>query len=160
MWKCIVKQINSQNYHFVVHIPILVTQGHLQKNYHLCLDPKIGNGVCEICRIPCACVACTSMLDKPWISGIPSDKKERYQPVTKCTFWPVLESFNNWNIILLSQKSTPFEEFDEIHKVVLDGISNDMASLVQSVKYVAINTADTSTNVFYFTMFTSEAYIL
>ena len=41
------------------------------KHYHLRFDPKLGNGVCKICRITCACVACISMLDNPWISGIP-----------------------------------------------------------------------------------------
>ena len=71
----------------------------LSKHYHLRFYPKLGMGVCAIHRIPCACVACASMLDKPWISGISSDKKERYKPVTKCTYWPVLGSFNNWNII-------------------------------------------------------------
>ena len=43
----------------------------ISKNYHLRFDPEIGNGVCVIRRIPCDCVACTSMLDKPWIYGIP-----------------------------------------------------------------------------------------
>ena len=65
------------------------------KHYHLCFDPKLGIGKCEIRRIPYACVPCTSMLDKPWISGIPSDKQERYKPVTKCTYWPVLGAFKN-----------------------------------------------------------------
>ena len=46
----------------------------LSKHYHLRFDPKLGMGVCEIRRIPCACVACTPMLDKSWIYGIPSDK--------------------------------------------------------------------------------------
>ena len=41
----------------------------LSKNYHLRFDPKLGNCVCAIFCIPCACVACTSMLDKPWISS-------------------------------------------------------------------------------------------
>ena len=43
------------------------------KHRHLHFDPKLGNGICAILRIPCDCVACTSMLDKPWIYGIPSD---------------------------------------------------------------------------------------
>ena len=43
----------------------------LSKHYHFRFDPKLGNGICGICRIPYACVACTSMIDKPWISGIP-----------------------------------------------------------------------------------------
>ena len=64
----------------------------LSKHYNFRFDPKLGIGLC-------ACVACTSMLDKPWIYGIPSEKQERYKPVTKCTYCPVLGSFNNWNII-------------------------------------------------------------
>ena len=60
------------------------------KNYHLCFDPKLGNGVYEFIRIPCDCVACTSMLYKPWIYGIPSNKQERYKPVTKFTYWKLL----------------------------------------------------------------------
>ena len=45
------------------------------KHYHLRFDPKLGMGVCAILYIPRACVACTSMLDKPWMSGILSYKK-------------------------------------------------------------------------------------
>ena len=43
----------------------------LSKHYHLRFDPKLGNVVCEIFRIPCDCVSCTSMIEKPWIYGIP-----------------------------------------------------------------------------------------
>ena len=65
----------------------------LSNNYYLRFDPKLGNGIFVIQRIPCACVACTSMLEKPWIYGIPSDEQERYKYVTKCNYWPVLRSF-------------------------------------------------------------------
>ena len=60
------------------HFPELLYSGphsklhgerRLSKNYHLRFDPKLGIGVCAILRIPCAFVACTSMLDKPRISG-------------------------------------------------------------------------------------------
>ena len=77
-------------------------------HYHLRFDPKLGMGKCTIFRIPCSCVPCISILDKPWIYGIPSEKQERYKPDTKCTYWPVLGSFNNLNIIELSSKSTSF----------------------------------------------------
>ena len=43
----------------------------LSNHYYLRFDPKLGHGICAIFRIPCAYVACTSILDKPWISGIP-----------------------------------------------------------------------------------------
>ena len=31
----------------------------LSKHYNFSFYPKLGNGVCEILHIPCACVACT-----------------------------------------------------------------------------------------------------
>ena len=37
----------------------------LSKHYHLRFDSKLGNGLCAICLISCACVACNKMLDKP-----------------------------------------------------------------------------------------------
>ena len=84
----------------------------MSKQYQLRFDTKLGNGVCAIRRITCACVSCTSIIYKPWISGIPSNKKELHKPVTKCAYWPVIGSFNNWIIVQLSQKSTPYDEFD------------------------------------------------
>ena len=50
----------------------------LSNHVHLRFDPKIGNVVCAIHRIPCAYLACKSMLDKTWISSIASHKQERY----------------------------------------------------------------------------------
>ena len=132
----------------------------LSKHYHLLFDTKLGNGVCAICRIPCCFVVCTSMLHKPWIPGIPSDEQERYKSFTKCTYWPVLGSFNNWNIIPLSHKSTASDASDEIHQVVLDEKSDNKVSLVESVNSVAINTTDTKTNELYVIIFISESYTL
>ena len=60
----------------------------------------------------------------------------------------------------MSQKSTPYDAFGEIQQVALNGISDNMALLVASVKYGAINTTETTTNEFYVIMFTSEAYTL
>ena len=63
-------------------------------------------------------------------------------------------------MIQLSQKSTPSDTFDEIHQVVLDGISDNMASLVELRKYGSMSTTDTTTNDFYVIIFTSEVYTL
>ena len=60
----------------------------------------------------------------------------------------------------MSSTSTSSDTFDEIHQVVLEGISDNMASLVESGKYGAINTTDTSTNGFYVIFFASGAYTL
>ena len=74
--------------------------------------------------------------------------------------WPVMVPYNNCNIINLTPKSTPFKAFDEIHKVVLDVISENMASLFHSVMYSAINMDENTPNGFYVIMFISEAYKL
>ena len=65
--------------------------------------------------------------------------------MTNCYYWPVLGFFNNWNIITLSHKVTTGEDFEEIHHVVLDVISVNMASLLQPGKYSSINKIDTPT---------------
>ena len=65
--------------------------------------------------------------------------------VTYFTYWPVIGSFNNWNIITLSNKDTKSEAFERIHQVVIDGISDNMALLVRYVKYGAINTTYSTT---------------
>ena len=87
--------------------------------------------------------------------GITSKKQARYQPVTNCTYWPVLGSYKNWNIIELTPTSTPFEVFDEIHQVVLDVRSDNISSLVQSDMYCVINTDDTTQNGCYVIKFIS-----
>ena len=71
-----------------------------------------------------------------------------------------MSSYNNWNIIELTQKPTPFEAFYEINQVVLDGISDNMASLVQSGMYGAINIDNNTTNGLHVIQFISEAYTL
>ena len=129
----------------------------MSKHYHLRFDTKIGHGICEINSIPCACSACTSILQKPWISDITPNKQARHQHIKNWTYWKIIGLFKNWNTIQLSQKSTPFEAFEVIHQVFLDDISDNMASLFQYGKYCAINTADTIANGFYVIKFISEA---
>ena len=115
-------------------------------------------GVCEIRRIPCACVACTSMLDKPLISGISSDKQELYNLSPSAPTGHYQDPLSIGKLSNCHQKSSSSDTFDEIHQVVLDGISDNMASLVESGKYGAINTTDTPTNLFYVIMFASGVY--
>ena len=59
---------------FGLHPKPLGARG-VSENYHLPFDPKLGHCICAICRIPCSCVVCTSILYKPWIYGIPSTKQ-------------------------------------------------------------------------------------
>ena len=48
-----------------------------------------------------------------------------------------------------TNKTTPNEDFDAVHKEVLDGISDNMASLVQLCKYGAIYESDPTTMGYY-----------
>ena len=84
----------------------------------------------------------------------------RYQPVTDLSYWPILGSFNNWNIITFPHKATTSQAFEEINQVVLYGISDNMASLVQYSKYGAINTIETTKMGYYVIKTVSEAYNL
>ena len=54
----------------------------------------------------------------------------------------MLGYFNECSTIQFTNKNKLSEEFSDMHKVVLDGISANMTSLVQTEKYGAINAAD------------------
>ena len=79
------------------------------------------------------------MLDKPWAYGVDPNKQPSYQHVVDCTYWTVLLPFNNLNTIKFTNEIPSSEDFDSVHKEVLYGISENMASLVQLGKYGAIN---------------------
>ena len=85
------------------------------------------------------------MLDQHCTPSVAENQQLHYRTFKACTYWPVLGSFNKWNIMQLSHKATSFEDIDKINQVVLDGISDNMAALVQDGKYGAINTLDTNT---------------
>ena len=48
-------------------------------------------------------------------------------------------------MIMFPHKATASEYFEDIHQVVLDGIRDNGDLLVQSGKYGAMNTTDTTT---------------
>ena len=70
------------------------------------------------------------MIDQPWTLIVPAHQQPRHKPVKDDTYWPVLDSFNKWNIIQLSHQATSFEDNDKIIQVVPDGISESMDALV------------------------------
>ena len=112
----------------------------LGKHYHVRFDPKIGHGACAMHHTPCGINMCTSMLENPWVTGMTEHQQPRYQPIKYCTYWPVLGYFNKWNILQLSLEATYSEKIDKTHQVVLYGIIDNMASLLQTGRYCAINT--------------------
>ena len=109
-----------------------------------------------LCCISCACTSCNSILDQPRITGFPAHQHPCYKIVNSFTYWPVLGFFNSCNILKLSHKATSSEENDKIHQVVLYVISKNMAALVQTYEYDAINTTYTTTMVYYVIEFMSN----
>ena len=132
----------------------------LSKHYDLRLDTKFGHRTCEIWQIICACMTCANMLDKTWYDGVNPSKQTCYQPVVDCTYWPVLGSFNDWNIIQLFNKTTSSEAFDDVHKVVLYGTSANMDYLVRTGKYGEINASDPTTLGYYVAKYVSDLFTL
>ena len=57
------------------------------------------HGKRAILKIPCVYYVFKYMLDKLWATRVSPSHKSCYQPVQDFTYWPVLGSFNNWNII-------------------------------------------------------------
>ena len=78
------------------------------------------------------------MLDKPRGCGFDPTKKTCCQPVVDCTYWPLLGSSIAGTLFNLQIKQY-HKDFDEVHNLVLDGISENMSSLLQVGKYGAID---------------------
>ena len=72
----------------------------------MCFGPKLGHRTCAICCTPYDFPPLAFMIDKPWVTGITEHQQPLYQPIKDCTYWPVLGSFNNWNILQLSHNAT------------------------------------------------------
>ena len=67
----------------------------------------------------------------------------------------MLVSFNNWSIVQFTNKTTSSEDFDAVYKVVLDGISDNMAYIVQLG-----NAEDPTTLGYYVIKYLYEPYTL
>ena len=130
-------------------------------HYHFRVDPKLGEGKCAIRRIPCACAACIEQMQKHWDPKIKDPSEQpRYSPVQQCTYSSILGAYNDWVIMDFKNKATPEEEFDELHAIVLDGMAESKAQLVEIDGYGALSTDDDRTEGYYIVRFVSCAYTL
>ena len=90
-------------------------------------------------------------------SGVATPNKPDYQPVIDFKYCPVLGSFNNCNSVTFSNKTTTYEPFEEIHKVVLGVIGENMDSLVQTGNYGVMNKKYLKTMVYYVVKYVLDA---
>ena len=98
------------------------------------------------------------MLDKIWSPIVLHTKKLLYHTILDCTYWNVFGSFNKRNVIKFTDKITSGEEYDDMNKIVFNGIIENMVSLVKTSKYGTMNT--TYKNGYYDTKYVSEAFKL
>ena len=81
----------------------------------------------------------------PCIPVMTAHRQPRYKPVKDFTYWPVLVYFNNCNIIKLEHKATSSDDIEKIYHVLIYGISDNMAELLITGQYGAINTINITT---------------
>ena len=124
-WRFFVIQTSFHSWPFVFH-----TQNHMMSEIWVSITMTwhMHNKPCTLCLYGMYIYA-----RKTFIFVLTPQQQLCYQYSVYCTYWTVLGSFNNWNIIALSQKSTTSAGFEEIYQVVLYGISDNTDSLVQSV---------------------------
>ena len=72
----------------------------------------------------------------------------------------MLGYFDNCNTNQFENKTTSIEDFNYIHKNILDGISNNMASFFHTGKYGAINAADPTTMGYQILKFVYDSFTL
>ena len=91
---------------------------------------KLGQGTCSKTRIHCYCIQCTAMLDKHWTPNMPPQQKPHCQPVTECTYWPVIGDLQHFYIF---HESSSIDNFENIYQNFLDGIIGNMIALIELV---------------------------
>ena len=64
-------------------------------HYHYRVDPELGEGVCVVFRIPCACPSFVAQLDKDWLPTINPSYQPKYVYVEKCYYSKILEHYND-----------------------------------------------------------------
>jgi hypothetical protein len=130
-------------------------------HYHFRLDPNLGAGKCAIRRIPCACPACVQTLLLDWDPTITIPKDQpRYQPVKRCHFHDILGKYNNWIIMEFNNKGSPDEDLDDVHAVVLKGMTETTMEQIEIDGYGAVSTDDPKTAGYYIVRFTTGPYTL
>ena len=107
-------------------------------HYNYRADPELGKCVCAIFRIPCACPACVAQLDKYWLPNCDPSSQPRYAHAENCYYKKILEHCNYWIIMKFLDNKTPQVDFDNIHELIIAGISPNKAELVQVSGYGAI----------------------
>ena len=50
----------------------------MKQFYHIRCDPDLGEGLCAMRHIPCACSVCVEQLSKPWLPNLDKTLQPNY----------------------------------------------------------------------------------
>ena len=79
------------------------------------------------------------MLGRTWVNGLPPHQQPFYQSVIDFTYWPLIGSFTNWNILKSSQKATTSATFEEIHHIEYIQSSKNIVADALSIFPINVN---------------------
>ena len=71
--------------------------------YHIICDPELGEGLCDMRWMPCACIGCVEQISKPWLPNLDKTLQPIYviEPET-CKYSSILHGYNKWYISKLN----------------------------------------------------------
>ena len=125
------------------------------------MNPWLGKGKCEMRQITCTCIECINTLEKPWVHGVSPIELPRYAKVDGCVHHSILGDYNKWIIMDFTRDSeTDKECFEEIHKILVQSIGNNMAEFVEINCYGAVDTYDSRADGFYVLKFAESPHTL
>ena len=93
--------------------------------------------------------------DKVWIAKVNDKDQPRYAHVPNCKYNAIFGSYNDWIIMTFVNKKTPDNEYDNVHRLVMSGLTKNMSSkiIVGNIGVVATN--DTNTEGYFLVQFDS-----
>ena len=113
--------------------------------YHIRCDPDLGEGFCDMRRIPCACSGRVEQLSKPWLPNLEKIQQPRYviEP-EKCKYSSILHGYNKWYISKLNLKKERInpDEMKINDELALQGMTQAAADKIEYNTMGAFQTSD------------------
>lgn len=126
-------------------------------HYNIRADPDLPHWCVVVRRIPCACTGCRAQLKQQWDSKLPFQEQPRYKASTDCQMYKIFEGLNDWKLIrLVDTKDSDIDLNDEVHELVLEGITERLATRVEAGGYGAVSTDDPEADGYYVLQWDSE----
>jgi len=130
-------------------------------HYNIRADPALGAGCVAVRRIPCACSGCRRQLKQDWVPTLPFQEQPRYKATTDCSMHDVFQGENDWKLItLVDAKDSDVDLNDEVHELVLEGITDRLETRVAVGGYGAVSTDDPESDGYYMLQWDSEPQTL